>query len=930
MTLQGKDIPKGPLRERVKELECLQAIVTIIETPGLSSEKIIQGVVNAIPSGWQHPERCRARIKLNKAVFHTPGFAETPWMQRVPLRARGATVGSLEVCYTEQGSSSEENDFLLEEKKLIELIGNRIGRLIEEGESPDRPAAAGPADESAPKRKAEWRIIMDLLRETDPMLYRRVLRRLMNHLHWQGVPGVQGLLFHLTPEFYSHTEAAPDENQPQPVQSVERLGKVFEEALWIASLALSDTELSALIKQWMRQDKLGFFMVATEKREISIVEIKEILNRFCRSTHEDEQSLAPADDLQARIALVRRFLSERLAFIRIARNYMSVHDFGRLLPRVYGPAYGTGKLGGKSAGMILAEHILRKKGKTDRAVGTIKMPESWFVTSDGVMDFIHYNFLEDFQSFKFRSIEEIRHNYPYFVQVCKQSFFSPDMLSQLKLILEDAGEDPLIVRSSSLLEDSRGSAFSGKYRSLFLANTGTKEERLAALIDAVAEVYASLFNPDAIEYRSERGLLDYYEEMGVLIQKVVGTRVGKYFFPAFAGVAFNNNEFRWSPRIKREDGVLRLVIGLGTRAVDRLGNDYPLLVSPAQPGIRVNTMPEQVVHYSQKSIDVINLETRRFETHPIEDLVREVGADFPVWDRLFSIWDGQAVRRANRAMDQPDRDPVVVTFDGLLNGTPFLHEMREIMRVLKETFGIPMDVEFAHDGKDLYILQCRPQSRLDDEEAIAIPARIPGERKMFSAKRYITNADVRGVRTIIYVDPDGYGKMASLADMGAVGDAVSRLNSVLPRKSFILMGPGRWGSRGDIKLGVRVSYSDINNSAMLIEIARKVGDYVPDLSFGTHFFQDLVESRIRYLALYPDDPNVIFAHDFFQKSPNSLTRYLPEYGYLSPVLRVTDVPETTGGLEFRVIMDGDRETALGFLYDPAKSQGEDPAAAASL
>lgn len=918
MSLQESDVPKGPMRERVKELECLQSIVTIIETPGLSSDKMIQRIVNVIPSGWQYPGSCRARIKINKGVFQTPGFVETPWMQRVPLKAHGASIGSLEVCYTDQGDASQDHVFLLEEKKLIDLIGNRLGRLIEEGEGSGRVPAAGTAEEFAGKRKAEWRIIMDLLRETDSMLYRRVLRRLMNHLHWQGIPGVQGLLFHLTPEYYAHTETAPDENQPQPVQSVERLGKVFEEALWIASLAMSDAELSALIKQWMRQDKLGFFMVATEKREISIVEIKEIINRFCRSTGKDEQALSPADDLQARIALIRRFLSERLAFIRIARNFLTVHDFGRLLPRVYGPTYGTGKLGGKSSGMILAEHILRKKAQSDPTVGTIKIPESWFITSDGVMDFIHYNYLEDFQSFKFRPIEEIRHNYPYLVQVCKQSFFSPDMLAQLKLILDDAGEDPLIVRSSSLLEDSRGSAFSGKYRSLFLANTGTKEARLAALIDAVAEVYASIFNPDAIEYRAERGLLDYYEEMGVLIQRVVGKRVGKYFFPAFAGVAFNNNEFRWSPRIKREDGVLRLVAGLGTRAVDRVGNDYPLLVSPGQPGLRINVMPDQVVHYSQKAIDVINLETRRFETHPIEDLIKDVGAEFPLWDRLLSVWDGQSVRRANQVLDQPDRDSVVVTFEGLLTATPFLQQMREIMNVLKDVFGIPMDVEFAHDGKDLYILQCRPQSRLDDEEAIAIPAWIPAEHKLFSAKKYITNADVRGVRTIVFVDPEGYGRISSLADMGAVGDAVSRLNSLLPRKSFVLMGPGRWGSRGDIRLGVRVAYSDINNSAMLIEIARKVGDYVPDLSFGTHFFQDLVEARIRYLALYPDDRDVIFGWDFFRKSPNSLTRFLPEYGYLAPVLRVIDVPETTGGRELRVIMDGDRETALGFLCDGAK------------
>ncbi len=913
-------LPGGRLRERVKELECLQRIVALLESPGLSSEKVLQGVVDAIPSGWQYPELCRARIKYRKSVFHTPGFEESRWTLRVPLKTRGVPSGSVEVCYDDNLPVSREDPFLLEEKKLIELIGSRVSRQFEDWESRVPVAGTCVPAEGAARRKPDGQVILDLIRETDSMLYRRVLRRLMNHLHWQGVPGVQGLLYHLTPDAYVRADDDGEDNQPHPKQNVERLDKVFEEALWIASLALPDDELAGLVKQWMRQDKLGFFMVATEKREISLAEIKEIVNRFCRSTRENEQALSDADDLQARIALIRRFLSERLPFIRIARDHLSVHDFGRILPRVFGPSQGTGKLGGKSAGMVLAEQILKTKVRTDPAIGEFKTPESWFIASDGLMEFIHYNFLEDFQSFKFQPIEEIRHNFPYLEQVCKQSFFPPEMQAQIKLILDEAGETPLIVRSSSLLEDSRGSAFSGKYRSLFLANTGTKEERLAALADAVAEVYASIFNPDAIQYRAERGLLDYYEEMGVLIQRVVGRRVGKYFFPAFAGVAFNNNEFRWSPRIRREDGVLRLVTGLGTRAVDRVGNDYPLLVSPGQPGLKVNTTPEQILHYSQRSIDVLNLETRRFETHAIEDIVREVGAEYPLWDRILSVWDGNVIRAARQALDDPGRDEMVPTFAGLFERTGFLKQMREIMRALRETFGMPMDVEFAHDGKDLYILQCRPQSKMDDEEPVAIPAWVPDKKKLFSAAKYVTNAHVHGVRTIIYVDPERYGQIASQADMVSIGDAVSRLNSRLPRRSFILMGPGRWGSRGDIKLGVRVTYSDINNAAMLIEIARKVGNYVPDLSFGTHFFQDLVESRIRYLALYPDEEGAVFAQDFFRSSPNALASILPEYEFLSGVLRVIDVPAVAEGQEVRVVMDGERDMALAFLCDPSAGQ----------
>jgi hypothetical protein len=916
-TRGSESVPGGLLRERVKELRCLQGIVSVIETPGLPPDKVFRSLIDIIPSGWQYPDLCRVRITFRGTVYQSSDFAETPWIQRVPLMAGGAPVGTVEVGYVEKGSGGREDPFLLEEKKLIELAANRLGRLVEEW---DTGGAAVPGRRGAAeggKQKPEWVVIMGLLKETDPILYKRILRRLMNHLQSQGVPGIHGLLLQFTPEFYAGWAGdVRDDNQPVPLHDVVALEGVFEEAMAIALLAVPEAEMSRLIKQWMRQDRLGFFLLATRKQDISLVAIKEIVDRFCRSTSEEEQALSLSDDLQARVALTRRFLSERLTFIRVARDHMTIHDFDRLLARVTGPSQGTGKLGGKAAGMVVAERILREKRRTDPAIGDFKVPDTWFIASDGLIDFIHYNFLEDFQSFKFSSIQEIRHNYPYLQQVCKHSYFPPEMHNQLLLILDDLGEGPLIVRSSSLLEDSKGTAFSGKYRSLFLANTGPKEERLAALAEAVAEVYASIFNPDAIQYRAERGLLDYYEEMGILIQKVVGRAVGRYFFPAFAGVAFNNNDFRWSSRLRREDGVLRMVAGLGTRAVDRVENDYPVLISPGLPGIRVNVMPEEAVHYAQRSIDVINMETGRFETRSIDEVRREAGAEIPLWDRIFSVWDGTTVRNANAALDRPEADGMIVDFGGLIRDTDFIEQMKAVMRTLRDTFGMPMDVEFAHDGKTLHILQCRPQSFREEDEPAIVPKWVPEKQKLFSANRYLTNGHVSGIRTVVYVDPQEYSEMPSLGDMIAVGDAVSRLNAMLPRRSFILMGPGRWGSRGDIRLGVRVTYSDINNSAMLVEIARKVGNYVPDLSFGTHFFQDLVEADIRYLALYPDEEGVIFAENFFRNSPNALPSLLPEYEHLSNVVRVIDVPAASGGCELCVIMDAENERGLGFLADP--------------
>jgi phosphoenolpyruvate synthase/pyruvate phosphate dikinase len=280
---------------------------------------------------------------------------------------------------------------------------------------------------------------------------------------------------------------------------------------------------------------------------------------------------------------VRRFLSDQLEFIRIAKDYVEIKDFVKLIPRIIHPTASHGKLGGKSAGLILANRILRKHSVRYPELQDIRTPKTWYITSDGLHNFLHHNNLEDVTEQKYKELEQVRSEHPHIIHVFKNSHFSPEIVQGLSMALDDFGEVPLIVRSSSLLEDRLGAAFSGKYESLFVANQGTKRERLEALMDAIAEVYSSTFGSDPIEYRSERGLLDFHEEMGILIQEVVGRRVGKYWLPSWAGVAFSNNEFRWSPRIKRQDGLIRLVPGLGTRAVDRLETISPFLSRRASP-----------------------------------------------------------------------------------------------------------------------------------------------------------------------------------------------------------------------------------------------------------------------------------------------------------------------------------------------------------
>ncbi len=617
--------------------------------------------------------------------------------------------------------------------------------------------------------------------------------------------------------------------------------------------------------------------------------------------------------MNVRVALIRRFLTENLKFIGIAKRHLTIYDFGKILNRVVGPAQGDGKLGGKAAGLILAARILKRKAAGNPMIESIRTPKTWYITSDGIYNFLRHNSLEDLWSLKFSPIEEVRQTFPYLEQVFKNSFFSPEMFQQVQFAMDDLGEGPLIVRSSSLLEDSEGMAFSGKYRSLFLANKGTREERLEALVDAVCEVYASVFGPDPIQYRAERGLLDFVEEMGIIIQKVVGRQVGNYFFPAFAGVAFSHNEYRWSPRLKREDGIVRMVAGLGTRAVDRLGSDFPFMMSPGQPNLRVNVTPDQVSYYAQNYMDVINLETGRFETLAVEEILRSAGDDYPLLEQIVSVLEDGFLKKAMKGMVSAHKDDLVVTFAGLVDRTDFVPQIRTVLAILQEALGTSVDLEFAHDGSNLYLLQCRPQSRMEDEGKIQIPSKVPFDHKIFSASKFITNGFVEGIRYIVYVDPEEYRNIPDLADLLAIADAVNRLNGILPRRKFILMGPGRWGSRGDVTLGVGITYSGINNTQLLVEIARKKGNYVPDLSFGTHFFQDLVEAKIHYLALYPDDEGNIFNEDFLRNSPSILTQLVPEHIRLEKAVRVIDIDKVFPGCQLDVVMDGEKDRALGYV-----------------
>lgn len=697
-----------------------------------------------------------------------------------------------------------------------------------------------------------------------------------------------------------------------------------------AAKHLSALEIDDIVNLTLKREEADKLRAIVALGSVSFRLLADTVRRFC-ALPEGESQLAPDEAMGIRVGLIRHLISDQLEFIAVAKRYLRIRDFEGIINATIGAEASLGRIGGKAAGMFLASRILSRPQTSAEADSdfwprgrplapeerppevNIAIPESYYLRSDVIEDFIAFNGLGEYQNQKYKTPEEIRKEYPLIKSVFRNAEFPSGIVERLRNVLRNIGNSPLIVRSSSLLEDRFGTAFSGKYASIFLANQGNFEKRLKAVLGAIAEVYASALGPDPLLYRREHDLIDYDEDMAVLIQRVVGRKIGPYFAPAFAGVAFSRNEYRWSPRIKREDGLMRLVMGLGTRAVDRVASEFPRMVALGIPTLRHESSAAEIKAHAQRTLDVINLEKNRLESVSLEQLLKHAG-ELPLLDKLVSVdQEGTLMPPLGTFINAP-ASKLFITFDKLMSEGTFPNLMHDILVRLERCYGHPVDVEFAHDGTQLYILQCRTLSQAKEIEDINIPTDVPDERIVFTATRFVRTGRVEGIEYIVYVDPRAYDVVPNREKRTAVARTIGRLNDLLSSRRFILIGPGRWGSN-DIRLGVPVTYADISKSKMLIEVAYERDGYVPEVSYGTHFFQDLIEADIAYLPLYPNDRRNRFNETFLDESPTSLTQLLPESAAMSDIVRVIDVPAVSAGRTLSVILDGKADKALAYLAD---------------
>jgi hypothetical protein len=310
---------------------------------------------------------------------------------------------------------------------------------------------------------------------------------------------------------------------------------------------------------------------------------------------------------------------------------------------------------------------------------------------------------------------------------------------------------------------------------------------------------------------------------------------------------------------------------------------------------------------------------------PVSDIL---STDFPGIQYLVSIDEGNYLKPMFSLGTNIPPEKFILTFDNLLKNTDFVKIMSTMLKKLERHYERPVDIEFTVElipgypkpGFKISLLQCRPLSNQEWATDVVVPNNIPKTDQIFSSNQLVPQGIVERIKYIIYVDPVVYSQIPDNSARMQLARIIGQLNKCLADERFILMGPGRWGS-SNIDLGVKVSYADIYNTCMLVEIAVARNGVTPELSYGTHFFQDLVESKIYPLSLYPDREGVIFNQPFMNHSPNSLVSLLPQANVYSDYLKVINIPETSDGKLLRVVMNAEENKALGYLHAYQANQG---------
>lgn len=579
--------------------------------------------------------------------------------------------------------------------------------------------------------------------------------------------------------------------------------------------------------------------------------------------------------------LIRRLVTANGQLIERASKFFTSKYIDAILDQMP-DSLAAGRVGGKSTGVLLAYAALEQEtpefdaefdrlhsfrpGERQKSLDeeiTFAENESRFIgsrvfehvvnTNSGVADSA---ILKRFYV-KGKSAPQEMHDR---IQTSMQMAKFPDHIErQLRVLFLEMHGRPIIVRSSSELEDRIGAAFAGKYESVELANSSQDTEGdFEKFKQAILKVYASVFSSDVMEYRKQQGLLSEDEEMGILVQFLNGDSNGNYFYPDFAAVAMSHATQSMGQDPSR--GAMIAVAGLGEQAVTN-GGRYAMLAKPTAQ--YVNLSP-------QSEMTVINLTTQAKENKSHKDLERESGLSRKV----------QAYGLIGERWKQ-------LTLEGVMNYTRIPLAIEYIVQKLKYQLGYDVDCEFTIHGNrktgnfDIKLVQCRPQTIPENMYPSRMPNEVPHERVLLESDEAMNATQYSNITHVIYIDPAIFTLSTRDRDVRNVVSNINEMFSAKDKKGkYLIVTPLRWGSKEESS-GLMASFANFSNAAGAMEIFPGV----PTSSWGTHFLQDFMDSNMTTGAFMHRGVNF----DFFRNAEKASGIEIPEI--LWPFVKFIDVNE---------------------------------------
>jgi len=514
---------------------------------------------------------------------------------------------------------------------------------------------------------------------------------------------------------------------------------------------------------------------------------------------------------------------------------------------------GKGSLGGKARGLAFVSNLLRRSPHLQERYPdvTIQVPQTLVITTEGFDAYISHNGLEP-SAMAHDSDDKI-------AKAFLGGEMPPWLAEQLGRFLE-AVHQPLSIRSSGLLEDVHNHPFTGLYKTYMVPNNHPDFSiRCNQLVTAVKLVYASTWYQDPRRFLSGTAYRIRRDQMAVIIQQLVGSRHGTFFYPDISGIAQSNNFYPVAP-LKGEDGVARMVMGFGRGIPD---GESSLRFSPSYPQVLPQfSKVEDILANAQRQFWAlgmegipdglyfergVNVEKRHVDDAEAEEpLLRLAGTYVPAENRIRDTVHIPGSR--------------VLTFAPILkyDSFPLPGLLKDLLVMGRDGMGCAVEFEFSvnltgnSDHKGTFnILQMRPMSAGEDLHDVEVT-----DEDAANALCYTTQALGHGrkqsMADIVFVRPDTFDP----ANTVAIAQSIAAVNQTLlnQNRPYLLMGPGRWGSF-DRWLGIPVKWHDINGVGAMVEIRNDT--LKADASHGSHFFQHITANGIPYLTVSEENGDFI-------------------------------------------------------------------------